>query len=382
MKQTWRSCHCRTWWAASPPEEPRPTSGWCYWSGPGWFPHLTRSWCGAARGPFCSGVGLPDLRQEGTQAQTLWGSYSQICISNDSQIFIRSLWTLNGTSLSRYPLTFNSSLMRREDAGVSTGGGADVQVELDVFLQSEALSVVTSGEDGSVVVLLVVTRVTNVKSMDKPNQYQSLDSTHFNSPGVWLDVSDVKGAAAYLVNYRKDTGCLAVTHLRKCSSWQYRYLMSDRRATISAWQSLRARPLSLMYSPLMHFVPVETQMTSASFTSAPEQEGTPGTSISHNIQMTWITLTALRTMHPTTPIKNCWRMAWTQQRAKGFHLASNFSTSQSDGVSAEGCRAGPVHGGCTVDQIWLVAWTQELLWALVVDSFLLVWLHYCQLFSF
>lgn len=74
--------------------------------------------------------------------------------------------------------------MRREDAGVSTGGGADVQVELDVFLQSEALSVVTSGEDGSVVVLLVVTRVTNVKSMDKPNQYQSLDSTHFNSPGV------------------------------------------------------------------------------------------------------------------------------------------------------------------------------------------------------
>lgn len=32
-------------------------------------------------------------------------------------------------------------------------------MELDVILQSEALSVVTSGEDGSVVVLLVVTGV-------------------------------------------------------------------------------------------------------------------------------------------------------------------------------------------------------------------------------
>ena len=97
-------------------------------------------------------------------------------------------------------------------------------------------------------------------------------------------MSDVKGAVANLVYYGKDRSCLAVTHLRKCSSWQYRYLMSDRRATISAWQSLRARPLSLMYSPLMHFVPVDTQMTSASFTSAPEQEGTQGTSISHNIK--------------------------------------------------------------------------------------------------
>lgn len=56
--------------------------------------------------------------------------------------------------------------MRREDAGVSTGGGADVQVELDVFLQSEALSVVTPGKDGFVVLLFVVTGDTNVKSRD------------------------------------------------------------------------------------------------------------------------------------------------------------------------------------------------------------------------
>lgn len=45
--------------------------------------------------------------------------------------------------------------------------------------------------------------------------------------------------------------------------------MSERRAIISAWQSLSARPRSLMYSPLMHLVPVETQMTCASLTSVP-----------------------------------------------------------------------------------------------------------------
>lgn len=45
--------------------------------------------------------------------------------------------------------------------------------------------------------------------------------------------------------------------------------MRERRAIISAWQSFSARPRSLMYSPLMHFVPVETQMTCASFTSVP-----------------------------------------------------------------------------------------------------------------
>lgn len=45
--------------------------------------------------------------------------------------------------------------------------------------------------------------------------------------------------------------------------------MSERRAIISAWQSLSARPRSLMYSPLMHLVPVETQITWASFTSVP-----------------------------------------------------------------------------------------------------------------
>lgn len=38
---------------------------------------------------------------------------------------------------------------------------------------------------------------------------------------------------------------------------------------ISAWQSLSASPRSLMYSPLMHFVPVEMLITLASFTSVP-----------------------------------------------------------------------------------------------------------------
>lgn len=47
--------------------------------------------------------------------------------------------------------------MRREDAGVSTGGGTDVQVELDVFFQSEALSVVTPGKYGFLLLLFVVT---------------------------------------------------------------------------------------------------------------------------------------------------------------------------------------------------------------------------------
>lgn len=58
-------------------------------------------------------------------------------------------------------LTFHSRLVRREDAGVSAGRGADVQVELDVLLQSEALFVFTPGEDGFVVLLLVVTADTN-----------------------------------------------------------------------------------------------------------------------------------------------------------------------------------------------------------------------------
>lgn len=52
--------------------------------------------------------------------------------------------------------------MGGEDAGVSTGGGADVKVELDVLLQSEALSVVTAGEDGLTMLLLVVTGNTNM----------------------------------------------------------------------------------------------------------------------------------------------------------------------------------------------------------------------------
>lgn len=54
--------------------------------------------------------------------------------------------------------------MRREDAGVSTGGGADVQVKLDIFLQSETLPVVTPGKDGFVVLLLLFTGDTNEKS--------------------------------------------------------------------------------------------------------------------------------------------------------------------------------------------------------------------------
>lgn len=49
--------------------------------------------------------------------------------------------------------------------------------------------------------------------------------------------------------------------------------MSERRAMISAWQSLSARPRSLMYSPFIHLVPVETQITWASFTSVPEKGG-------------------------------------------------------------------------------------------------------------
>lgn len=63
-------------------------------------------------------------------------------------------------------LTLHSGFMRREDAGVSTGGGADVQVELDVFLQSEALSAVTPGKDGFVVLIFLVTGDTNMISSD------------------------------------------------------------------------------------------------------------------------------------------------------------------------------------------------------------------------
>lgn len=47
--------------------------------------------------------------------------------------------------------------MRRKDAGISTGRGADVQVELDILLQSEASSGVAPGEDGLLVLLFVVT---------------------------------------------------------------------------------------------------------------------------------------------------------------------------------------------------------------------------------
>lgn len=51
--------------------------------------------------------------------------------------------------------------MRREDAGIPTGRSADVQVELDILLQSEALSVITPDEDGFLVLLFCVTEDTN-----------------------------------------------------------------------------------------------------------------------------------------------------------------------------------------------------------------------------
>lgn len=69
-------------------------------------------------------------------------------------------------SLTLQLLTLHASFVRREDAGVAAGGGADVQMELDVLLQPEALSVVTPREDGFAVLLLVVTGDTNVKSGD------------------------------------------------------------------------------------------------------------------------------------------------------------------------------------------------------------------------
>lgn len=61
-------------------------------------------------------------------------------------------------------------------------------------------------------------------------------------------------------------------HLRKSSSWEYRKRTRQRRATTSAWQSLRAKPCSLRCFPLMHLVPVDTQMTSACSTSSPIEE--------------------------------------------------------------------------------------------------------------
>lgn len=63
-------------------------------------------------------------------------------------------------------LTLHAGFVRREDAGVSAGRRADVQVELDVLLQPEALSVVTPGEDGFVVLLFLVTGDANMKSSD------------------------------------------------------------------------------------------------------------------------------------------------------------------------------------------------------------------------
>lgn len=79
---------------------------------------------------------------------------------------------LNKSSLSTFLhlLTLHSSLMGRKDAGVSTGGRTDVQVELDIFLQPEALSVFTPGEDRCLLLLFVVTGDTYVKWRDMPHR--------------------------------------------------------------------------------------------------------------------------------------------------------------------------------------------------------------------
>lgn len=81
--------------------------------------------------------------------------------------------------------------MRGEDAGVSAGRGADVQVELDVLLQSEALLVFTPGEDGFVVLLRVVAADKKL-SLFKGSQISASSKT------------------------QRRRG----THLRKCSSWE------------------------------------------------------------------------------------------------------------------------------------------------------------------
>lgn len=58
-------------------------------------------------------------------------------------------------------LTFYSSFVRWKDAGVATGGGADVQVELDIFIQSETLFVITAAEDRFVMILFIGTKDSN-----------------------------------------------------------------------------------------------------------------------------------------------------------------------------------------------------------------------------
>ncbi|CAN7977287.1 unnamed protein product [Ixodes persulcatus] len=45
------------------------------------------------------------------------------------------------------------------------------------------------------------------------------------------------------------------------SSWPYRKSLKQRLDTTSAWQSWSTAPFMLMYSPLMHFVPVATVTT-------------------------------------------------------------------------------------------------------------------------
>ena len=60
----------------------------------------------------------------------------------------------------------------------------------------------------------------------------------------------------------------AVSGSRCRSSCLRRYRRRHRRATTSAWQSFKAIPVLLMYSPLIHLVPVVTQITWVSSTSS------------------------------------------------------------------------------------------------------------------
>lgn len=56
-------------------------------------------------------------------------------------------------------LTLHPRLVGGEDAGVPTGGGADVEVELNFVLQPEAPPMLTSSEDGLLVVVFILTEV-------------------------------------------------------------------------------------------------------------------------------------------------------------------------------------------------------------------------------
>lgn len=67
-------------------------------------------------------------------------------------------------------LTLCSSFVRREDASISTGRRADVQVELDVVLQPEASSVFTPDEDGLLMLLTIVTEDINADKVSMKHE--------------------------------------------------------------------------------------------------------------------------------------------------------------------------------------------------------------------